>query len=862
MPPRTARLAAVPKAPPEWQLLKELKDDVLKSHWAGISTSSSSPASKAKKASKSRGNNIAMDLNREIRQVLTMTDWSHLEAALDPEEPTENDRSRRRSFYEASVQVCKFLDGLVDSDLSRKARFGTAGRASSRYRNLKSLYTSLQRPNRKIECLTMSREVISIFKIKNCEKSRLERGLKDLKTFNSLVGELQALDPLPLPIPGNMPITLEHETVEKFTRHTTLSLKAIFRCFCSNKVAHKVLVELPTVSDLAKETSTLSLLMSLCSVGNDRWQEAEIQEGPEEEEDVQFIKAHLISLADLLLAIELGSYYGSPVSKSAQLPDWNSLRFKLADKAAEERDRATQEGLDKIPYFSAVMACLLFETAVGADIDVSDGCYLDPRIPKYIREKILGNLLQSIDSTKRTTVPSANKPKRGRSTLLAGGSRDTCSIVDATVTETNREGFHHQKQLPSRFGQKPSSGGEKKVQFTLPGDARAPSPYTRSLPTRFCKAGDSLSLSSGRGEEEPESQQPRLQDRTHLNTVFDGGTCNLAGDERSVTTDDWFKKLEDVHTNLNRDRMDELQPDEVDELIKVAVLDTGADLNHEAFEKFRDNGQLDEGFNFVESGKPMVDLDGHGTHCCDLIFKTAPYARVYPLRVFRSNSREDTTPELIKDAIHYATETLDVDIISMSFSFEEEEPEIKEALYNAKRKSNKPFLMFAAASNNRALRREPIGYPARANDRVICVNSSTVQDEKSSFSPTGGNGRANLSVVGENVLAAWPASTKEPWKRMSGTSCATPIVAGVAALILDFSQKDLPVFQSSHRWDVEKKGLWETVGMRSVLKRCLTDCKDNGTYNFLKPWKLLSQEEDTIVPLIREALCYKHKYGL
>ncbi|KAH6976457.1 peptidase S8/S53 domain-containing protein [Ilyonectria sp. MPI-CAGE-AT-0026] len=216
---------------------------------------------------------------------------------------------------------------------------------------------------------------------------------------------------------------------------------------------------------------------------------------------------------------------------------------------------------------------------------------------------------------------------------------------------------------------------------------------------------------------------------------------------------------------------------------------------------------------------------------------------------------------ITSQAIYHAIETLDVDIISMSFAFEEEELAIKDALYNAKKKSLKPVLMFAAASNNRALQNQPIGYPARVNDRVICVNSSTIQDEKSSFSPHGIPGWPNLSAVGENVLAAWPTSKSGPWKRMSGTSCATPIVAGVAALILDFAKKDIPELRNQHGWNARKAELWETLGMRSVLRRCLTDEYKDEKYNFLRPWKLLTEPEHTIAVRIEEALKFKHHWG-
>lgn len=165
--------------------------------------------------------------------------------------------------------------------------------------------------------------------------------------------------------------------------------------------------------------------------------------------------------------------------------------------------------------------------------------------------------------------------------------------------------------------------------------------------------------------------------------------------------------------------------------------------------------------------------------------------------------------------------------------------------------------MFAAASNNRALRTKPIGYPARVIDRVICVNSSTAQDEKSSFSPQGQPGWANISVIGENVHGAWLLNLLDengPWKRMSGTSCSTPIVAGVAALILDFAKKDTPELNKFVTWNKRKAELWETSGMRIVLKRCMTEERSNGMYNFLKPWKLLNEPEQFIAARIEEAL--------
>ncbi|KAF3928375.1 hypothetical protein ABW21_db0206353 [Orbilia brochopaga] len=322
------------------------------------------------------------------------------------------------------------------------------------------------------------------------------------------------------------------------------------------------------------------------------------------------------------------------------------------------------------------------------------------------------------------------------------------------------------------------------------------------------------------------------------NQVFDAYSRVVHPNDmsRSRSANDWFNELKAVHACLSSDRMGSLDEEELEEQVKVAIIDTGIDLNHPAFQEFRKSRQLDPGIDFVDKGEEIRDLDGHGTHVCHTLLKTAPYAK----------------------AIYYAIETLDVDIISMSFAFEQVESDIKDALYNAKSKTSKNVLMFAAASNNRALKAEPIGYPARATDRVICVNSSTANDERSSFSPPGEPGLPNFSVVGEDVEAAWPP---DKMRAMSGTSSATPIVAGIAALLLDFAKKDIGQ-ASPPKWDtIMKKELSEMQGMKSVLKKCMTDMKTDGSYNLIKPWKLLKEEFSTVAERIIEALDRKHIWG-
>lgn len=149
-------------------------------------------------------------------------------------------------------------------------------------------------------------------------------------------------------------------------------------------------------------------------------------------------------------------------------------------------------------------------------------------------------------------------------------------------------------------------------------------------------------------------------------------------------------------------------------------------------------------------------------------------------------------------------EVWNVDIISMSFGFptcqidgyEELEHAIKHAYY-------RDVLLFAAASNSGG----QLGraYPAREAN-VICVHSTDTRGNRSPFSPTAVPQDVNLATVGEGVSSAWPmhlcggddrGEAEDGEDSMystvkSGTSYATPIMAGIAAFLLLYARLNLP----------------------------------------------------------------------
>jgi hypothetical protein len=78
-------------------------------------------------------------------------------------------------------------------------------------------------------------------------------------------------------------------------------------------------------------------------------------------------------------------------------------------------------------------------------------------------------------------------------------------------------------------------------------------------------------------------------------------------------------------------------------MVKIAILDTGIDLDHPLLKKYRDNKQVAGIFcrDFVTKEDPIQDSTGHGTHCAHVILKICKTARIYAARVFESDEIDE-----------------------------------------------------------------------------------------------------------------------------------------------------------------------------------------------------------------------------
>lgn len=250
--------------------------------------------------------------------------------------------------------------------------------------------------------------------------------------------------------------------------------------------------------------------------------------------------------------------------------------------------------------------------------------------------------------------------------------------------------------------------------------------------------------------------------------------------------------------------------------VVVAILDSGVNYNHPALaaniainskevagNKIDDdkNGFVDDvvGWDFGNSDAFPYDDYGHGSHCAGItassVFGIAKNAKIMSIKI-GGGAGIDTAS--VVGGIYYAVDN-GAKIISMSLGFNQNVATLRTALEYAAKKN---VIVIAAAGNgdaqglgvdNDLVPMYPASYPL-AN--IVSVAATGVTNDITQYSNYGLK-TVHLGAPGGDdngqILSAYKANPKNAvYKEMSGTSMATPAVAGVAAQALALKPALLP----------------------------------------------------------------------
>ena len=206
----------------------------------------------------------------------------------------------------------------------------------------------------------------------------------------------------------------------------------------------------------------------------------------------------------------------------------------------------------------------------------------------------------------------------------------------------------------------------------------------------------------------------------------------------------------------------------------IAIVDTGIQRNHPDLD-----AKIVSGYDFVNNDNAADDGNGHGTHVAGTAAAetgnstggagTCPGCKLMPVRVLDNNGSGSLAA--VANGIRWAADN-GAKVINLSLGGPGSST-VQSAVDYAWSKG--VFLACAAGNSNTSSTSS--AYPA-AYANCFAVASTTNTDARSSFSNYGG--WVEVAAPGSNIYSTWINSG---YNTISGTSMATPHVAGLAGLL-------------------------------------------------------------------------------
>lgn len=247
--------------------------------------------------------------------------------------------------------------------------------------------------------------------------------------------------------------------------------------------------------------------------------------------------------------------------------------------------------------------------------------------------------------------------------------------------------------------------------------------------------------------------------------------------------------------------------------VLLAVIDTGVDYKHANLAP-----NMVAGYDFRDNDADPMDQTssqnpGHGTHCSGIVGATglvdggiqgmSPEVSIMPLRFLGADGSGDLNNAV--KAIDYA---IDKKVAVISASWGASVPySTAQPLVEAMQRAEKAGIIFVTAAANDGKNNDTTDvYPANAGlANMITVAASNSSDAKPSWSNYG-RARVSLAAPGDAIISTLPGGK---YGNLSGTSMATPLVAGLVAFLKA---------QDANLTGAEIKALLQTTGAQVQIQ--------------------------------------------